>query len=1130
MNGCFRRAVASALALLISVPAPSLWAGGVVSPVVGPSRAAMPVVRVPSQAVAALNPGSATSLTAPSFTNPSLSAVLQVAPNAALIAPAAAPAPGRTLKGESAPPQADINPSAPAVRARAPQSRAAGKLQEGRQAASSFGTAGEPSASIESQHADAGRLFENGSKKASLPAGPAAVSGTAGGKKAVLSRGSAPTAPGTKHAVDGDVESSYEKAEPVPEPTIVRSDLASVDDAFDHHVTHSRPGVEGVDPVQFLADYIDGLVAETKAYGPHQKSNLVLKYFEIAHPKVLASIKKAVEAGIPITVLTDINRYFVSPGPESTTDFEHASYKDDDLGQALKYLREQLGFKLKQGEGPFTVLSGEPLFGKTDKENALMHDKVAVALGPDGKIYKYALSGTANMNTGEDKSEGPLTAYGGRFNSLYRGLDPVANQVDWDQATAEAEAFNRRDFLDIHRAHNPIRVVYKDGTFQEIAFTFGKQNINDRITNLLKRAADPANNVKVDEVVFSHYAFTMASLLDSLRKLMADQPALRVFGIFDKQFIGLDGYGVAGALAQFLVQRPMGRSIFPFRSDYEQNMDLYGYQRLKDHVGSVDSSTEYETAHLWHDKTTIVKTQELDSATGKWVAYTYVFTGSFNGSNHFESFESQRMYRFLTGSPKAAEIEDSIKSTVKAEPEYAIPLAKEIVRTWLSQLTLHTPYDIDIHTHVDAVIDAFSKQDFSGVESILKEILEKPSKAREAGETKLDAARARIAQFVKFLNWNAKEAAHDLSQNKMTFRKAVNIGEALVTGDALNMRLALDILYYNPQRPNSQTVALMEKAWTQGLELGKPFPKLPSDEKPDAPPEKAPATLSAEFTEALLRYHRLDGLDDGSGLKGSQFPPIKEFPQGDPEKLKATLSRVALFLGSQPGIVYRPSPADLNERIAQREETAKAATQEIQDHATDDFAAVVDSLRDPKIKAFVQNALQKAQPEFQRAPSSSSRNYHPADEINKGGLLVHSMRNVIVGRLLARYFELTPRDSEIVSAALILHDVAKGGIPWRHDGNFPDSGYDPAHGTVAAQWLETLAPENCGADCGAIIEGVRNHMAQWNKPAPTPPQNLIDQIISYADYLASLDSVYVQWRPSAKPAAVSQSQTGKISG
>ena len=52
-------------------------------------------------------------------------------------------------------------------------------------------------------------------------------------------------------------------------------------------------------------------------------------------------------------------------------------------------------------------------------------------------------------------------------------------------------------------------------------------------------------------------------------------------------------------------------------------------------------------------------------------------------------------------------------------------------------------------------------------------------------------------------------------------------------------------------------------------------------------------------------------------------------------------------------------------------------------------------------------------------------------------------------------------------------------------------------------------------DADLIIEGVRNHMAQWNKPASTPPQNPLEQIVSYADYLASRDDVYVQWRGSS---------------
>jgi hypothetical protein len=128
-------------------------------------------------------------------------------------------------------------------------------------------------------------------------------------------------------------------------------------------------------------------------------------------------------------------------------------------------------------------------------------------------------------------------------------------------------------------------------------------------------------------------------------------------------------------------------------------------------------------------------------------------------------------------------------------------------------------------------------------------------------------------------------------------------------------------------------------------------------------------------------------------------------------------------------------------------------------------------------------------------------------------LLVHSIRVArLAEKLAADYYKFERPDR--VKAAGTVHDIDKGGLPWQPSkpGELPDSAYVADHGPVAAEWLKGLKDDECGADCDAIIDDVSIHMAQWNKPVATPPQTLEEQIISYADYLASQDDVYVQWR------------------
>ena len=297
-----------------------------------------------------------------------------------------------------------------------------------------------------------------------------------------------------------------------------------------------------------------------------------------------------------------------------------------------------------------------------------------------------------------------------------------------------------------------------------------------------------------------------------------------------------------------------------------------------------------------------------------------------------------------------------------------------------------------------------------------------------------------------------------------------------------------------------------------------------------APAVAEPAAASAaakEWSASLLKYHRLDGLQDGSGLTGVQYPPIPGVATGDEAGLRKFIQGLSNFLGSRPEIVYNPSPADPEGRAAFRLQVAKGAAADIQSHAKAEFDAMVDGLKNPAVKLFVQKALAASQPEFWQAPSSSTGKYHPADEINFAGLLVHTMRNAVLSRQLAGYLGFPSDRQDILTAALLLHDVQKGGIPWKHDvhpGDAPASGYVADHGPVAAKWLEQFKGE-CGADCDTVIDMVDTHMAQWNKPTPTPARTIEELLTSYSDYLASQDNFYVGWRTSAAGTAPSPVKT-----
>ncbi|MHB2026009.1 MAG: phospholipase D-like domain-containing protein [Elusimicrobiota bacterium] len=608
-------------------------------------------------------------------------------------------------------------------------------------------------------------------------------------------------------------------SKPMPAPRMVSSSYETVGDTLRHAVTHSYPGMPGSDPIQAVADYVNHYIKDQSL--PNSAKHLILKYYEMNDPRLYAAIQKAVTARIRVTIITDLNEYLVgnfSGKANATWDFETAAYKKSTGGAFIERLRQNLGFSYKANGGLFTILSGVPLFNpENNRENPIMHDKVAIALGPGGKAYPLAIVGTANLSQVEAKSSGPWPSYGGRYNRFFWVSDPVAVQVDWEHALAEEQAYSLRlgskglSKMD----HSPVRVVYRDGTYQEIAFTDGIQNPNDRITDLLTRAADPKSGVRINEIVFSHFVLTATGQVKALRNLMAADPALKIFGVFDQMFIPLNSYGMAGALANFLVQRPMGSPIFPFKTAYDSRMTLYGYQRLLDSTKSEPPSNgddgDPAGIHLWHDKTTLIKTTETNPRTGKPVDYAYVFTRTLNDSNHYENLESQVMIKMLASAPLAQEIENSIKLTVQSEPQYALDLTTAIVRDFIGRFTGRSAYDVD-PKDAQGLMSSLTQCDYRAVSAMLS----------PAGGS--SAIKSNAKRLIAFLNWYAGERKKDKTLNSLGYHDAVNIGVGLSQKNPTHMAAALELLYYNHKNSQARQQTLMRKAWTQGLKMKASFP------------------------------------------------------------------------------------------------------------------------------------------------------------------------------------------------------------------------------------------------------------------------------------------------------------------
>ena len=130
----------------------------------------------------------------------------------------------------------------------------------------------------------------------------------------------------------------------------------------------------------------------------------------------------------------------------------------------------------------------------------------------------------------------------------------------------------------------------------------------------------------------------------------------------------------------------------------------------------------------------------------------------------------------------------------------------------------------------------------------------------------------------------------------------------------------------------------------------------------------------------------------------------------------------------------------------------------------------VEGIKDDKIKKFVITVLDNANPEFWKAPSSSSGKYHPPEDQGERGLLRHVIKAVSVCKQYARRAVFSESETDISLAAVILHDVCKNGIEWGKNTDY-------AHGYLTYNWLNQFKLDKRIKE--TIKNGVRYHMFPW---------------------------------------------------
>ncbi len=153
-----------------------------------------------------------------------------------------------------------------------------------------------------------------------------------------------------------------------------------------------------------------------------------------------------------------------------------------------------------------------------------------------------------------------------------------------------------------------------------------------------------------------------------------------------------------------------------------------------------------------------------------------------------------------------------------------------------------------------------------------------------------------------------------------------------------------------------------------------------------------------------------------------------------------------------------------------------------------------------QIRQIVAGCLMKAPSHFRTQPATSSGRYHPPDENQHAGLMLHTKRVCATAEIIMTTRAPLVLGPDIIRGACLLHDVARYGL-----GEDPTPHSLDDHPELAWNWIIEQYPGS-GLALG-IADCVLTHMGRWGKSKPkTEPQH----IVHLADMIAANLHIIVQ--------------------
>lgn len=193
-------------------------------------------------------------------------------------------------------------------------------------------------------------------------------------------------------------------------------------------------------------------------------------------------------------------------------------------------------------------------------------------------------------------------------------------------------------------------------------------------------------------------------------------------------------------------------------------------------------------------------------------------------------------------------------------------------------------------------------------------------------------------------------------------------------------------------------------------------------------------------------------------------------------------------------------------------EKLSSSTIKEEDKLLEPLLEEINTIEDEGIKSFVRSILFRAEG-FWEIPASFSGKHHPPDERSQGGNVLHTKRAVRVGHVLADSYSLSTEERDIITAALLLHDITKGVKPQSSDKYY----YDAMHPYTANTFIKkcqeqdkNYASESQSStlfigeeNIQTIMRLIRCHLGPWSPVPETTPVTYMDMIVHLADNISS---------------------------